>query len=228
MSKREANRELLRLLQMPSSARTGADWEAEFEAWLPQGSFEGAGGLVAPGLRGIACHHLRVGSDGDGGVSFRDALDAAIDDAAGLVIAPGLDAPVEISFGLLATYRMFGAMRTPAGWNGGSAELGDHVLSKQERILTGAPNEDYLPTFVRRALRLHLESVGITDPRVSLVMWPERGDHRDLCFNIERKAFSSADDYAAFMDSLVWFLPDGYTVLGSDSLPGPRSLAVPL
>ena len=214
MSKRKANRELLRLLQMPSSARAAAAWEAEFERWLPQGSFEGLGGRFAPGPRGYACLHLCVGG---GGVSFPDALDVAVEGAAGMVIAPGLDTPVEISFGLLATYRMFGALRTPPGWNGGSAELGPGILTKEEPVLTGPPNEDYLPTFVWRALRAHLESVGISDPRVLLVMWPERGDHRDLCFNIERTAFSSADDYGAFMKSLVWFLPDGYTILDSDS-----------
>ena len=123
---------------------------------------------------------------------------------------------------------MFNSWHTPDGWNGDPQQVGQEVLQRAETIVTAAPNDEYLPQFVRKALRRHLESRGVHGPRVLLVIWPDRGDYRDLVFSIDRSSFSTPAAYENVFQYLSWFLPDGYQYLEWDSIREEKLRAVPL
>jgi len=223
----KANARVQRILAVPTAAYD-QDWALQLEEWLPRAAFGGTDGTALPGPSGFDCVHVSVSEDEATGRTFTELVSRALDGGYGIVVTSEHGTAIEVSFGALATYRMFEDWRAPPGWNGGSVEQGREVLHRAESIVAGAPNEEYLPVFVRRALRRFLESAGVERPRVFLVVWPERSEHRDLVFSVERTAFATPEAYDAFMRSLSWFLPHGYQYLTWDSLRGARSAATPL
>lgn len=107
---------------------------------------------------------------------------------------------------------MFYASRSPEGWSGGAVASGSETITQRESVIVASPNFEYLPAFLRKAIRRQLEAVGISQPRVLIVIWPERADHRDLSFNIPQEQFS-AERYQAIMRSVSLLLPDGYQLV---------------
>ncbi len=228
-AERRATHRVQQLLTVPQSER-GPDWGLEFGGQLPRAAFQRIDDAPVPGPHGFLCWRLSVAGAGGERWRFDVALDHALNDGVGLeIIAPAGGTDVEVRFGELATYRMFGTWRTPPGWNGGMVDNGQEILTQEESIEVAAPNEEYLPPFIRQALRNHLESAGLPGVKVLLVLWPERDDHRDLAFSIERDRCSSQEAYDDLTKSVAWFLPDGYQYLDWDCVSQEmRSPAVPL
>ena len=108
------------------------------------------------------------------------------------------------------------------------AKTGSELIAKAEEIEIGKPNYEYLPGYVRTALKRHLVSVGIAEPRVLLVNWPKRKNHKDLVFNVEQSNFSTSEEYLNVMRSLVWFLPNGYQYISWDAIRNAHATSVPL
>jgi hypothetical protein len=216
------------LLAVPTAARD-AEWATELGQQLPRASFRMLGEAPSIGPNGFPCLPVSTSFYDDAHQGFGGVVQSALDGGFGVVINPNTHgADLEVSFGALATYAMFGAWRVPEEWIGGEVALGIEVLQRSEEIVIASPNEDYLPQFVRKALRRYLKSAGVRDPRVLIVVWPGRGNHRDLAFNIERASFLTSEHYEKFMYSLSWFLPNGYQYVGWEDLKAGRFGALEL
>lgn len=207
MSQKESNARVLALLTSQHGTRN-ATWAHELEQWLPRATFARERTLVDQ-IGSLNYLRVSVAIDEKSQQSFDDVVRSATDAGCGLSVAVNGDVALGMSFGVLATYRMFQTWTSPPGWNGGLIPNGSEVLRRSEVIHTGEPTLEYLPLFVRAAVVPHLEALGVHEPRVTLVLWPERSDHRDLAFNIPRSKFTP-EAFADAMRSLMWFLPEGY------------------
>lgn len=202
------------LLSVDPAMRDAA-WERDLEKWLPLARFSAPVSTASTDTMRFL--EASVVEDAMVGVSFENVIHRATEAGSGLLLSVGGNPAVQMSFGVLATYRMFQDWWSPSTWSGGRLPEGSEVLRRAEKVEIGPPNAEYLPPFIRRALRLHLEAAGIPQPRVLLVHWLERSGHRDLAFNIERAQFSP-EAHDALMESVLWFLPEGYQVVSWDSI----------
>jgi len=219
-------RRRLKKLLTTDLPKRDASWERKLASWLPRALFDV---IAVPEPVLGTLDYLPVSLvDGNAiGQTFADIVDRALQSGLGITVAVGGIPAVQMSFSVLATYRMFKNWRSPIGWNGGPVSNGSEIIRRSEVIRTGAPNEEYLPLFIRAAIRRHLESVGVKQPRVLLVMWPERSNHRDLAFSIRRADFAP-QVYAGLMQSLMWFLPEGYQCIAWEAVEASEASAVPL
>lgn len=98
-----------------------------------------------------------------------------------------------------------------------SSNTGDFVLGKDEEILVGQPSEEILPTYARKQLRDFLEYSGVKDPQIMLIArnyTDEEKVSQDLVLNITPKNFSNDQEYRAAMNTIAWFLPKHYSLVG--------------
>jgi len=212
----EATSRVRVLLQTDPATRDPA-WKKEVEEWLPLARFEDLGSARAAGVGGLDCRSAEIAELDAPGQPFPKVATHALDSGCGLVLTLHQRPALEIGFGAIATYRMFGAWRSPSGWNGRQLPTGRESLQRSEKTKIGAPNKEYLPPFMRTAIRSYLESLGVVDPRVLLVMWPDRGDHRELAFSLARDHIAPPA-YSQAMRSLLWFLPEGYQCLAWEAV----------
>lgn len=215
------------LLEAPPERRDDG-WADQLRRLLPTGSFLIAGSCEAAGTVGARCVVSRVTESCQGSITFRELLESATEQGSGLLLSATTDGPTtEVRFGALATMRMFNNWRAPGLWSGSPAPEGESRLSEATEVMFGAPNYEYLPEFVRSAIRKHLVAVGVRDPRVMLVYWPSQ-QRRELIFSVYPALFGSRLEYEAQMRAILWYLPDGYQILTAESMAEHMSAAVPL
>jgi|GEM_PF-3889005 len=213
--KSEANAQVERLLG--ASVPRDVEWARELEEWLPRAKFAVSNPEPSPQPPELPYIEATLGQSGTSAESFPELVDRLTTAGAGLTLLIGGKPAVQIAFGALATYRMFHAWKCPDGWNGDPSPMGREALTRHESLKVGAPNFHYLPDFVRTPLRRHLQAAGVSEPRTLLVMWPERGNHRDLAFSVLPSQFSR-ERFQVLMHSLNWFLPQGYQYIAWDAV----------
>ncbi len=166
---------------------------------------------VGPGPDGLPYVVAQRAASGASNVStLRREVEGLTDAGFGVALEPqGEVAAWVFSLGSLAGFRMFGDFDEPLGWSSPTRVRGAHeteVLQEEESAQVGAPNEEYLPLFLRPHLGQFLQGSGIPEPHVALVL-RQNGAQRLLAFGTE-------DD--AICRYLSWYLPPGYGVIGLD------------
>ncbi|MBB5684020.1 hypothetical protein [Sphingobium boeckii] len=92
-----------------------------------------------------------------------------------------------------------------AGLQGGHRAT---ILTEAHRIMTGAPSADFLPPPVAQALAGYMTgTLGITDPRVQLLVDAKLRPTRNLVIGIRRSQYESEQDVADAMQRLFWYMP---------------------
>jgi len=88
-------------------------------------------------------------------------------------------------------------------------------VGKGEEITIGQPSDSVLPLQTRKLLKDFFELNGIEDPKV-LLMMRKNGEEvsQDLAFNITPEYFESAIEYRNMMQTVTWYLPRHYSILG--------------
>lgn len=95
----------------------------------------------------------------------------------------------------------------------------DFVLPKDEKVLIGQPSEQILPKETRQHIREFLSYSGIRDAKVMLMVRNPEDEElvsQDLVFNITPKMFATQEAYIQVMNTLAWFLPRHYSIVGID------------
>ncbi len=93
------------------------------------------------------------------------------------------------------------------------------AIGKDEEILVGQPSEAILPAYVRQQLREFLQYSGVKMPKIMLIARNYKDEStvsQDLVFNLTPKNFANEKDYQQAMNSLSWFLPRHYSIVGMD------------
>ena len=81
--------------------------------------------------------------------------------------------------------------------------------------MVGQPSETILPQETRKLLKDFFQLNGIEDPKVMLMM-RKNGEEvsQDLAFNITPEGFESEEHYRNMMQTVTWYLPRHYSVVG--------------
>lgn len=87
------------------------------------------------------------------------------------------------------------------------------VLKEKTEVFYGQPSEEYLPAATRVVLKDFLQTQGIEDPKVALMMRerPE-GTTTELVFNIHAEEFEQEQQFESLMRMVQWFLPSHYII----------------
>jgi len=102
-----------------------------------------------------------------------------------------------------------------------STEPGNTVIGQDEEILVGQPAETILPKEARMAIREFLEYNGLKNPKIMLIARNYKSEEtvrQDLVFNIIPKQFATEKEYKTIMETISWFLPRHYSIIGLDEM----------
>jgi len=96
----------------------------------------------------------------------------------------------------------------------------DFVIGSEEEILVGQPSEEILPRYARQQISEFLQYSGVKNPIVMLIARNYNDEQKvtqDLVFNITPKNFSNEKEYQVAMNTISWFLPKHYSLVGMDA-----------
>jgi len=77
-------------------------------------------------------------------------------------------------------------------------------------VRSGDPNEDYLPTLVRKVLREFLAEQEILTPRI--LVYTFDGEHFEIAFSVESLGNPPLREHKGILEALAWFLPPNYQI----------------
>lgn len=202
-TKPEPSDRLAELLTVPRDGRD-ARWTEEFLPLIVDAPLAFASD-VGTGPDGFAYVVAQRSQSGGENVStLRREVEGLTNAGFGVALEPqGQDAAWVFTLGALAGFRMFGHFDEPPGWSSpvpARGVLETEILQQEETAQVGAPNEEYLPLFLRPHLGHFLKHFGVADPYVALVL-RQNGTQRLLAFNIEDESVRAY---------LRWYLPPGY------------------
>jgi hypothetical protein len=81
-------------------------------------------------------------------------------------------------------------------------------IEEETKVQVGAPNEDIIPTAVRKHLRNYLQTnLKIANPKFYLMFNPKDNPPWTIMFNFSRKDFRSEAEYRTAFGYLSWFFP---------------------
>lgn len=88
------------------------------------------------------------------------------------------------------------------------------VLKKTEQVLLVQPSESYLPEATKHALKIFLQSKGITRPKLMMLTSNNKGKSiRKLAFNIHPENYPVTSKLDYLMQQVGWFLPNNYILV---------------
>ncbi len=203
------------LLQMPRQQRD-AQWLEDFLQAIPFAILGYRDPQVIQGPDGFPYFQLFVlQPDQNTETATLDELvkEFLIEEGLGVVINPrGEEADWVFAYGDIVNYFINNTFSIPE--NNFSRGGEENTITADMQLLVGDATENTLPPAVRKVLREYLVNVGITEPKVAVIikMISER-QTMDLVFNITQEVFESEADFSNFMQSIGWFLPQHYSYL---------------
>ncbi len=93
----------------------------------------------------------------------------------------------------------------------------DYAIGADEELLVGQPSEEILPSYARNHIREYLQYMGVKVPMLMLIArnyQDETKVSQDLAFNLTPNNFSNEKEYQHAMNTLAWFLPKHYSLVG--------------
>lgn len=205
------------LLEVPPTQRD-EEWLRTFLLALPQAGFRCGTPQIIAGPDGFPYFQLFVPNPGEEFQCFVIAQmipDFLLERGYGIVINPGGEQPDWVlTYGDLLNYHLNGAFFSSESLFS-TNDSAVQVLAKGDEIMIGQPSEAILPAQTRKLLRDFFELNGIQDPKV-LLMMRKNGETvvQDLAFNIVPEGFESPEHYHNMMQTVTWYLPRHYTLLG--------------
>lgn len=111
------------------------------------------------------------------------------------------------SYGMIWYFRETGFFMNPPQKQASSAGL---AANSESKWFTGAPTEQYLPTYVRFILKNFFADQ--LKPAVKIMMLSADQKNYDLAFSIESLGNPPESEHAQVAEAIAWFLPPHYTV----------------
>ena len=205
------------LVQTPHESRDEA-WSYEFLNHVSQASFKCTNPQVIVGPDGFPYFQLLLP---ESGTSFECyVIENMIDDfllekGLGVVVNPeGGNPDWVFTYGDVLSYKLFGGFYTDSGIRF-STNIKDETIQEQENVMVAQPSAAILPAYTRKIVQQFLTENGIKKPKIFLMIRGE-GENitHDLVFNITPNNFETEDSYRNVMQSLAWFLPKHYSLIG--------------
>ncbi|MBB6501602.1 hypothetical protein [Pedobacter cryoconitis] len=207
------------LLAVPMEQRD-VDWVDRFLTDLPMASLRCGTPQVIAGPDGFPYFQLFVPKPGEEYQSFvieRMMGDFILERGYGIVINPGEGQPDWVlSYGDILNYHLNGGFFTAEDSQFSiSSTTEEEIVEEGEEIMVGQPAETVLPSETRKLLKDFFELNGIEGPKV-LLMARKIGEElkQDLAFNITPERFESEVHYRNMMQTVTWYLPRHYSVIG--------------
>lgn len=206
------------LLAVPMEQRD-VDWVGRFLDDLPLASLRAGTPQLIAGPDGFPYFQLFVPEPGEEYQSFyieRMITDFLLERGYGVVINPGEGQPDWVlSYGDLLNYHLNGSFFTAEDSQFSISSSTEEVVAEGEEIMVGQPAETILPSETRKLLKDFFELNGIEGPKV-LLMARKIGEElkQDLAFNITPDRFETEDHYRNMMQTVTWYLPRHYSVIG--------------
>jgi hypothetical protein len=214
----EKTERLAALITVPREERD-ENWVHRFLTDLPAASFRCGNPQVIAGPDGFPYFQLFLPEPGLEFQSFvieRMKDDFLIERGYGVVINPGAGQPEWVlSYGdILNLHLNDSFLVTESEF---STDKKDERIEEQEEVMVGQPSVYILPAETRKLLKDFFELNGISDPKV-LLMMRKQGEKttQDLAFNITPALFESAVHYKNMMQTVTWYLPRYYSIIGLD------------
>lgn len=195
------------LLKTPPEARD-QEWEQAFLYVLPRCHFKILDEDPRQGPDGFP--YLIVGIDEKGTESAVKVFDWLSTKGIGLVINPFDEMPdYVLTYGQIWNYKERGEINSPIDPKS-TLQPGQFKLDNGQKILTGAPSDEYLPDYVRKILREFFKQQGKTE--IKLIVMAADQKNYDLCFSLESLGSPAKTDHRDLLEAISWFLPSHYSL----------------
>jgi len=200
------------LLEIPSNERTN-DWQQRFDENILHASFTCGNPQVIQGPDGMPYFMLQYPESKKpfNPFSLVSIKDHVLQNGYGVALSPdGQQVIWSIPHGAMVNLHVNGELFTAAD----HTNLPEReVLKEKTEVFYGQPSEEYLPAATREVLKDFLQSQGIAEPKVALMLREHaEGPTTELVFNIHAEEFESEQHFEALMKRVQWFLPRHYVL----------------
>lgn len=205
------------LLLIPREQRD-ENWVDRFLYNLPAASFRCGNPQVIAGPDGFPYFQLLLPEHGKEFQCFvveKMIPDFLVERGYGVVLNPGSGQPDWVlTYGDILNYHLTGGFFTMES-NFSNKDTPEEVISGGEEVMVGQPSETILPLETRKLLKDFFQLNGIEDPKVMLMMRKNGEEvNQDLVFNITPEGFESEQHYRNMMQTVTWYLPRHYSIVG--------------
>lgn len=90
---------------------------------------------------------------------------------------------------------------------------GEVSYKPDDRVMAGAPSDQYLPPYVKSVLKDFLAQQGFQEPRILVITHAPDYSVTDLVFSIESLNNLEVKDQKVMAEALAWFLPMHYSLV---------------
>ncbi|MBL7862725.1 MAG: hypothetical protein JNJ65_16280 [Cyclobacteriaceae bacterium] len=203
---------VVELLTVPPNQRND-DWDKQFYDNILQASFTCGNPQVVQGPDGLPYFMLQYPESKKpfNPFSLISIKDHVLKNGFGVALSPdGQQVIWSIPHGAMVNLHLNGKLFTQAD----HTNLPEReVLKEKTEVFYGQPSEEHLPATTREVLKDFLQTQGIAEPKMALMMRerPE-GPSLELVFNIHAEEFESEQQFEALMKMVQWFLPRHYVI----------------
>lgn len=207
------------LLSIPLEERD-SQWIADFITQISEANLAVAEPEIIMSNDGFPYFNLRNVANGENFQAFviKSKLPLLLKNGFGVAINTQKDQPDWMfTYGDLLNLQLNGEFYTDEHFF--SKNTDDFAIGNQEEILTGQPSEAILPSFVRQHMRDFLQFSGVHNPLIMLIArnyTDEEKVSQDLVLNLTPKNFANEKEYRHAMNTISWFLPRHYSLVGMD------------
>lgn len=209
------------LLETPLKERDSS-WIDSFLEDIDESKLQLADPEVAIANDGYPYVHVKT-ADPDASFQayvIKSEVETMLQNGFGLVINAHKDQPDWLfSYGDLLNYQLNGEFYTDDSIF--SPHGKDFVVPQDEKILVGQPSEDIIPQQTRQHLREYLRFSGIKNAKVLLMARNYENEEtasQDIVLNITPDQFANMNEYNQVMNTIAWFLPRHYSIVGVDEM----------
>lgn len=205
------------LLNIPREQRD-ENWVERFLKALPKATFHSASPQLIAGPDGFPYFQLFVSQPGDDLQPYviEEMIHGfLVERGYGIVINPGTAQPDWVlTYGDILNYSLTGNFFTIDSLFSNHNKV-DEAVKAGEEIMVGQPSESILPQQTRKLLKDFFELNSIQNPKVMLMVRKTDDEvQQDLVFNITPSLFDSEDQYRNMMQTVTWYLPRHYSIMG--------------
>lgn len=181
------------------------DWEKAFLHLLPTTNLRLLDETPKEGPDGFP--YLLASIDAESSEPAVKVIDWLASRGIGLVINPAQEMPDYVfTYGQLWNFKSNGHFISHVP----TVQQGQFKLDSGQKIMTGAPTEEYLPIYVREILRSFFTHIG--KPNVKILMLSPDHKNFDLCFSLDSLGEPVKHEHRGILEAISWFLPGHYSI----------------
>ena len=140
----------------------------------------------------------------------QDILNWLSDKGVGLVLNAQKDLPDYVfTYGMIWNYRETGRLRLSTKE---APHMGAAVFRPGQEIVSGPPNIEYIPQYVREILKQFFVEQGIKE-KVKWLVVSGDGKHYDLCFSLESLGNPKKEEHLGIIEAFSWFFPNHFSLV---------------